>query len=1096
MLFSMYSNIYSKLKNTQDNIKIKQAELEKTHNEFDEMREKIIRENEMRLSEIKERKAKTQAFVDIARTHTTRTVPSDSAFEFNNRKLSQLAVQINSSNQNDPFATKLYTEATGQLLYLNNELDLQLRVGENELKDSENNYANLTAQIEKEILELNEEYKTLTSSHMFKEFVRIIKAYHEYYYKFSDESLFETNELKEIAIGTVEMPFPMGTYDVDLTIDGWSKYYEKDNIKLPLVIPFSKGQSIIIQYDNDNETSLLKGLQQFMLNYVRRFPNNKPHFSFIDTVRFNSSALGALSIFCGEENSLVSEVPLSMDEIRKKVKALITEFNYMDSMDVKKNEVVIFHNFPHGYDAALVSQIQQLCVNANHYGITVILTNNVSGKNMASSDTLEYLKSFSICIDNKKYHNDALGINATFSWYEFNATIPNILLKQYVYEKPVADKSNEYEKRIGLPIDINYRKGFRHLENIPFGINKNGDIQTLDFENSNFATFICGASRSGKSTLLHTLISGIIKNTHPDDVEIWLIDFKMTEFSRYINHLPPHIRYIILDESPELVYDIINRLTEILQKRQNIFKGKWLKLDDVPPERYMPSILVIIDEFSVMAQIIADSIVNCKDNYSIKLQTLLAKGAALGLHFIFASQGFTSGTRGLNDFSKKQIQQRIAMKTEFNEIRETLDLKAASDEDKVMMEQLPVHHTLTRKAVDKKGNHLDLSQVLYIKDYECQEQMIDAINDIVHPEPQYDLNNISSYIDKKTLIIDGNKYTSFDERKEEIKLFLDSRTELLRDGETAYIFVGEPRRMLQVYPIEIDNAFCENVILIAPNSEKMPATSIILSIQDSLHLQNKNFEMWTVKKNPIYRQAVGECGRNSNKILKHLEEVCSNIRQIKNAIENKQEADRFVVILGIESMIMDMSFYEGDSKLSQKISSKEQTLINTSIEKRKPGEMDLLMQLAYAENSNFEFNNIPNDAIYKSDKQVQEETHKEKLIYDARNDLKYIFTHGPNLGYHFIIVFNSVGEIKQSKIDMSCFKHKLLFRTAKSDAVEIVGSSGAGVVSELDDHIIRYTNGLDSMSFRPFLHKGLEWDGWKIGSSGELNLFDEEEYLL
>ena len=152
----------------------------------------------------------------------------------------------------------------------------------------------------------------------------------------------------------------------------------------------------------------------------------------------------------------------------------------------------------------------------------------------------------------------------------------------------------------------------------------------------------------------------------------------------------------------------------------------------------MPSILVIIDEFSVMAQIIADSIVNSKDNYSIKLQTLLAKGAALGLHFVFASQGFTSGTRGLNDFSKKQIQQRIAMKTEFNEIRETLDLKAASDDDKAMMEQLPVHHTLTRKAIDKKGNHLDLSEVLYIKDYGCQEQMIDAINNTVHPEPKYD----------------------------------------------------------------------------------------------------------------------------------------------------------------------------------------------------------------------------------------------------------------------------------------------------------------------------------------------------------------------
>lgn len=53
------------------------------------------------------------------------------------------------------------------------------------------------------------------------------------------------------------------------------------------------------------------------------------------------------------------------------------------------------------------------------------------------------------------------------------------------------------------------------------------------------------------------------------------------------------------------------------------------------------------------------------------------------------------------------------------------------------------------------------------------------------------------------------------------------------------------------------------------------------------------------------------------------------------------------------------------------------------------------------------------------------------------------------------------------------FKHKLIFRTAKADAMSIVGSGNATVVSELEDHSFRYSNGLDSLSFRPYLHKGL-----------------------
>ena len=83
MLFSMYSNIYSKLKTIQDNVKTKQTELEKIRSEFNELREQIVLENEKRISELKEQQTKTQAFVDIARTHTTKTVPSDSAIEFN-----------------------------------------------------------------------------------------------------------------------------------------------------------------------------------------------------------------------------------------------------------------------------------------------------------------------------------------------------------------------------------------------------------------------------------------------------------------------------------------------------------------------------------------------------------------------------------------------------------------------------------------------------------------------------------------------------------------------------------------------------------------------------------------------------------------------------------------------------------------------------------------------------------------------------------------------------------------------------------------------------------------------------------------------------
>lgn len=594
---------------------------------------------------------------------------------------------------------------------------------------------------------------------------------------------------------------------------------------------------------------------------------------------------------------------------------------------------------------------------------------------------------------------------------------------------------------------------------------------------------------------MHTLITGIIKNNHPDDVEIWLIDFKMTEFSHYITHLPPHVRYIILDESPELVYDIINRLSEILIKRQNAFKGKWLKLGEVPSEKYMPAIIVIIDEFSVMSQIIADSITNSKENYSGKLQTLLAKGSALGLHFIFASQDFTSGTRGLTPFSKKQIQQRIAMKTEYNEIKETLDLKSASDDDKAMMEQLPVYHALVRIPMDEKGNHLKLTNVLYISDRTKQEKMIDTICKMVNPAPRYNVNDPSIYIDKKPMVIDGNNYSTFVSEKNKMNDYLQKYLNALCSEGEVVLFLGEPRRMMPLYPIEIINGFCENILVLAPSNEKMPATSILMSIASSLEMQGKGIEIWTTRKNAVYRQLVIESKQSFQMLSSDLDEVCNSIRSTKELIQSKVDGDRFVVLLGFESLLMDM-IYQEDVGASRKAIGSSITKKGISIEKRAPGEMDLNSLLDSLINGD----SIQEKAVTvsKIDKDASINIKDESIgAYDARNDLKFILTQGPRLGYHFIMVYNSVGELEQSKLDLNLFRHKILFRLAKAEVASMIGSVEAGIVSELDDHSFRYTNGLDALTFRPYLHPGLAWDGWQMRDNLAVNVVNEEdEYLM
>lgn len=1095
-LLQYYKKIYSDLDALNGELVLLYRELasaQATHSENVSNAKQLLQE---KLEENKQRITKVNAFIGIAKTHSIKHIEAASPKPFDSGVLSRLSVQINSGLVDDPFAIQLYTEATAQLMYLETESGILSKETDVRIQTFERQYMSNRSTIEDKIANLKARIKEYLYSDSFASFIKHLQADKYSFNGGADRTTLLPDVIGTISLGSIELPFPvakgMETDFVELS-KGFCNA-NKATISVPANISIKIGNVIIAEYENTTEAKVLLGIQNIILNIARYYGQDFTQVVFVDPIRFNASSLGCLSRLSGSGNSFIDSVPTSIEDIRKKLKTIISEINIREvrsehlSVQSKKKALYVFHDFPQAYDANLVGQIQQLCVNAEHYGIVVVLTHNKSSKNYTSSDTYQFLQNIAINIktnaDQQFLFGGSGGSQNTFIWYSAPNALPADVERVYIDERPVVDLSNDYIKRVGLKGIPHYEKGKRSIEKIPFGIDSQGNLQYLDFENSNFATFICGAARSGKSTLLHTLISGMIKNNHPDDIEIWLIDFKMTEFSRYINHTPPHVRYIILDESPELVYDIIDRLTEILIKRQNMFKGKWLKLGEVPAEKYMPAIMVIIDEFSVMSQIIADSIASSNENYSVKLQMLLAKGAALGLHFIFASQGFTSGTRGLNDFSKKQIQQRIAMKTEYNEIKETLDLKSASDEDKALMEQLPVHHTLTRIPADERGNHLMLSQALYISDYIEQETLIDAISESVKPLPKYDATNAAAYISKKPMIIDGNLYLSFNSKKAEMSAYYSSHQEFVDEGEFV-LFVGEPRRMMPLFPITVANEFCENVLIVAPANEKMAASSVVLSIARSLEMQGQTISLWTTKKNPIYRQIMFEC-EESFPVQNNLVGICGQIKELKSKIQSNIESNKYFVLLGFETLFTDMAYQLPND--TSAVSNPSQT----TYEKRAEGEPDLNSLLEALTNGTPIPNAFANDTSPSTTRAAKDDS-----SYDAREDLKFILTNGPRLGYHFVLSFGTIGDVRQTKLDTSLFKHKILFRTAKQDAMTVIGTANASVVAELEDHSFRYSNGLDNLSFRPFLHPGLSWDGWQISGNDVVNSVDEEEeYLL
>ena len=42
------------------------------------------------------------------------------------------------------------------------------------------------------------------------------------------------------------------------------------------------------------------------------------------------------------------------------------------------------------------------------------------------------------------------------------------------------------------------------------------------------------------------------------------------------------------------------------------------------------------------------------------------------------------------------------------------------------------------------------------------------------------------------------------------------------------------------------------------------------------------------------------------------------------------------------------------------------------------------------------------------------------------------------------------------------------------------------IASALPEHICQFDDGLERYSFRPYLHCGVEWDGWAVEADGHV----------
>ncbi|MEI7616575.1 MAG: FtsK/SpoIIIE domain-containing protein, partial [Actinomycetota bacterium] len=332
---------------------------------------------------------------------------------------------------------------------------------------------------------------------------------------------------------------------------------------------------------------------------------------------------------------------------------------------------------------------------------------------------------------------------------------------------------------------------------IPIGKGSGGKALELYFgKGSSHHGLIAGVTGSGKSTLLHTIIMCSMIFYSPDEVSLYLMDFKSgTEFKVYDTKKLPHIKLLAIDAKQEFGESILEELIMEMERRSQLFKENGEQKNLHGYRQYtknkMPRIIVIMDEFQTLYNEASNRKValHCAD----LTEKLVREGRAYGIHLIVATQTLKAFGLQLSIQSSTLEQMRVRIGLKCGEA-DAEALFSENSRDALEKMRGDIGAAVFNPEYTEMSN--EAFRIAYC-DKESQTWLLDELQ-----------KKAETFYLEKTRVFEGSRVPSLEEMEENEDLFNG-----LINGKIS-IWLGEPIKIGGPVCVIIDNKKRSNLLIV------------------------------------------------------------------------------------------------------------------------------------------------------------------------------------------------------------------------------------------------------------------------------------------